>query len=715
MHAPELQPPLFRRTGMIELLLLLTLAAVAPADEPPVKGRLCWTPKGECVDTSGTSIRFTPADAERLFVWRTADGVRVVIGRAAAGADSVDVAAKDLRTIAVAIGGNARRGWPADTRFVLRQGKAAAWEWSVPALQVKALREIAVPAGDYELAIGAPRHKLNRRRLPVRQNVALSDIELEPLPAVSGRFVQRKGEETLPVAGANIVRDEGKVEASSGVDGTFRIELAEPLPKQLLVLHPSLATHLLELERLQPENDLGDIALSSGVKVVLQISRPEEGAEKVRVRVLRDAGRYELVPLTSHELPVGQEELVLSNLARGKYHVVLEGDDPLEYQHEELEVGENETRESFAIKPYRLRGSVRFGDEPLREGSVELSSRPWRRQGGQMPLDASGNFGGTLWQHGKLSGFIKGEAIGSGLPVSSPEMGSDPSEWKIELKRRLIEGVVVDAASGQPLPGVSMDLKVRSGDTRSFRSLNTSVKVDEAGRYRITAVQDGTYDIVVQHASRTPVKRSVELRPNDGSQRIDFRLEEGLETRIELVWPDGRPVTAAMVIEGMARDGHNPERLFSTDGAGRLTVRSAPRERRTLFVLPREGSFAVVRIDAPAAGAEPKTMRVVVPAATGSIGVTIRNAKDEPLNAIVLMRYNGEWIPYPAVGRLRFERRGVGSIRFQNMPPGAYELWAVKPPGDHAPHVTAPPPLAPVLVGLAGGEESAVLTAHEPR
>jgi hypothetical protein len=74
----------------------------------------------------------------------------------------------------------------------------------------------------------------------------------------------------------------------------------------------------------------------------------------------------------------------------------------------------------------------------------------------------------------------------------------------------------------------------------------------------------------------------------------------------------------------------------------------------------------------------------------------------------MLMRFNGEWVPYSVVARLRATRSGPGQTRIDLLPAGAYELWGVRKSGSaFTPSPTfAPPAREPVRVGLSGGEQS---------
>jgi len=95
-----------------------------------------------------------------------------------------------------------------------------------------------------------------------------------------------------------------------------------------------------------------------------------------------------------------------------------------------------------------------------------------------------------------------------------------------------------------------------------------------------------------------------------------------------------------------------------------------------------------------------------VPAPAGAITIHIKDWEGKPSFGRTEMRYNGEWVPYSAIGRMQAARLGTGSTRLTSLPAGVYELWAapVRSMEDSA------PPRPPVRVGLSAGEQSVDIT-----
>jgi hypothetical protein len=227
--------------------------------------------------------------------------------------------------------------------------------------------------------------------------------------------------------------------------------------------------------------------------------------------------------------------------------------------------------------------------------------------------------------------------------------------------------------------------------------LYSTVHVEDGGAYAIAAVKDGTYDLKAHAPEHVEMKITIEMTDRDESKTVDFPLGSGIEQVVEFVWSGGQPVGGSTVVEGTARDGHNPERIYSTDAAGRLRLRMAPGERRTLVILPREGSFAIAEISAPEKP-DAAPLQVVVPPPAGSLRVKI-DWKGKPATfGAMAMRYNGRDLPASAILRLPVEPVEGGGSRYRNLPAGAYEIWI---PGGTA-----------ARVGLTAGEESVELAAR---
>lgn len=127
-----------------------------------------------------------------------------------------------------------------------------------------------------------------------------------------------------------------------------------------------------------------------------------------------------------------------------------------------------------------------------------------------------------------------------------------------------------------------------------------------------------------------------------------------------------------------------------------------------LYVLPREGSLAVARVSEAAAGERPLRIEVLPPA--GTLQLELRDTDGNAADAFILLRYNGEWIPYPVSGRMRSARTAKGKREINGLPAGAWEVWALAPSKVPGPVPNVVPSHPPVRVGIASGVTKAEVT-----
>lgn len=673
---------------------------------PAPSGSLCFQGSSQpCIATSGDAVEVTAADAPRDYVWSSADGKRIVFGTVAAKATAVRFGDGALRHVSLSLSGDRGRGWPVDTKLLLG-GKTPRWAWTVPAAAISKLRDLAIPAERLGLTIVAPHHYDARRSLGSEGPVDLASIQLKPLPLVHGRVVRLEEGKKVEVAGANLLRDDGKIATSSGVNGAFSVEITQPIPNQLLVAAPGLATLVVPFS--DPSNepasdvDLGELVFDRGCSLTVTIERPAS-VEALKLRLLKEVERqYELAPIATRELGAKDAAATFDDLSSGKYVVVAEGTAPLERMSKTITLRDESVKETLTIAPFRLFGKARFGEDPLPNLKIDFTRRDWRAG---LTTDESGEFDTVMWQPGEQYAGISGSDIGTVVVVKTPVLGADPTEWNIDIPKRLIDGRIIDAETKQPIPDVQVQARTTSGDQRGY----FAVRPKEDGTFRIVAPRDGSYDIVVTHPQHIPETRSIEIGPDTPSQRLEILLQRGIETKLEFVTVGGLPMELVQVLEGVARDGHNPDRLFTADVHGRLTVRTAPGQQRTLYAIEYAGgSFTTVHIDARSKPSD-VPVRVVMPPAEGSLVVETVDANEQPVPAATLMRFNGEWLPFPVVARIgaRFVTNGV--VRFPKLPAGSYELWAVRATRDYTGPLNQPS-VPPVRIGVTAGEQKVRLT-----
>jgi len=484
----------------------------------------------------------------------------------------------------------------------------------------------------------------------------------------------------VPAAGAMIVRPDGKIVTTTNEEGSFRAELEAPVPDLLRVIYGDFGSKVVTFGReFRGDTDLGTIRLAAGHTMTLHVRRPEALAKETLHLSVVDMNRYRTSTATieSRELKrAADDDVVIRDVSPGTYAATISGSDPLERLSVNIEMKDADVERTLTIAPYRLDGSARIGSDPIDAASIGFSDRSgWRAQ---LPI-AQGHFGGMLWQSGVLHGWV--QLNGASIPVESPELGTNPSTWEISLPDRRIAGRIVDAESGQPIEGATLDVQfaTAAGAHGGFPG-----RVDADGTYGVLATTIGAYELHVGAPGHINDVARFDVGDSEGTQRHDFLLARGIETVLEVVTAAGQPVAGAMVFDGAS--------WSNTDDNGHLSIRSNPGDARTAYVLPRQGSFAIAHFTASDDG---RVVQAVVPPAVGALQI-LAKAPAQRAAMVTVIRFNGELLPVPVSQRLPWER----------LPAGVYEAWKVilPPGGTEARVANWVPSTPPARAGVSGGK-----------
>src|SRR4029079_10931957 len=315
--------------------------------------------------------------------------------------------------------------------------------------------------------------------------------------------------------------------------------------------------------------------------------------------------RHEYTPIRTFVMAGKEGDFAFADLAPGAYHVIVSGEGPLEHLSAGVKMGDKDEEKSIAVAPFRVEGTAKIGQRPIAEGIVGMNDRTRWEEG--MPI-RDGKFGGVLWQTGAPEhAWIQTDEAHETL--KPPELGADPTGWTIELKDRRVAGRVFDAETKQPVEHAELRIETATAHSRGYMS----GKGQPDGSYAVVTAEDGTYTLKVSAPGYMAETAKFDFAETDrDSQSHDFALTRGVAATLEVLTPAGQPIAEAMIVDGVNSDGHNPDRFFSTGPDGRATVQMKPNEVRTLWVIPREGSFAVARVSA---GEKPG--QIVVPPPAG--------------------------------------------------------------------------------------------------
>lgn len=556
-----------------------------------------------------------------------------------------------LVNLSFSMRGDRARGWPVKTKVALTS-PAFTKELTIEAADVRKPLTLQLPPGMYQLTIAAEHHRVYRRTLDLSEDASLPEIALAAIPAISGKVVARQRDMEIPMAGAQILAGTKQL-TTTNEQGLFHVDLPEdPTPDSITATHTGWAPATVPLfENLVAEHELGTIVLPRGVVVTIELDRRDDERKPLTVTLLGKRTN------ATEDVKPGQKDVAFPGIPPGDYRVMVKGTQPLEWMTEEktFAVNDDDLDHKVEIAPYRLDGRVIVGNDALRGGGTAEISGPggtWRA-----PLDIGddGRFGGILWQPGKVSASLKTALSPTPIVETSPDLGNDPSQWNIILKRRSIEGHVYDITTKEPVTNARVEVTVTVSDRKSESTLG----VQKDGTFTVPAIQNGRYDIRVTSADHADYRRVLTLGKDEETQTAEFPLEGGVEVEVWFAWPNGDPVAGARVL---AYDG----KMMTTDKDGRVVLRLHERETRGLTVLPRQGSFAMVDVSAPRGAAK---MQFTVPPPAGSI--RIRTSLPGP----VAINYRGRELPSAVFQYLRADSGEPGVMRLVHLPAGEYTIY----------------------------------------
>ncbi|MFL6245146.1 MAG: carboxypeptidase regulatory-like domain-containing protein [Thermoanaerobaculia bacterium] len=641
-------------------------------------------------------MRVVPEQTIRSFVWISADAAITVAGFIPAGASEVLLADEMLATnkLIVSPSDASRR---IATSFELRCGESA-WKWSLPRLQKQAMT-LMHPAGDCKLMVGADGYKTTETALTAPD---AGMVFLRRLPVISGSVIDAVTH--TPIGRAEIFLPEGDLLATTDQSGRFRVPMDRSWPVRLRVEAIGRASHMVDVPKAIADVDL-PIVLSAGGSVVVTLAPPlgHEAVQWEARRIIDDA-KDEKVRFG--DIAAGQSTTTVEGLEAGPYRIILLGEAPLQRIAVSLRVLEAMTVETTVeIEPARLELEVLRGGKPFGGAEVEFVFRDgpamWRSK---LSVDDEGRKAEEIWQRGDYLAAVSSW-------VDSQRLDSEGTvTWKLEVPDRIIRGRVTDAATGQPIANVSVSLALTDeggdsmGRARSGADGVYEFKMVRNGSYVLRASLDGYEEL------RTP---SALLAEDTVVETRDLAMRAASGPTVRAVNAVGMPL-ASVPVYVATRNG--VQFAGSTNNDGRLTLAIDADDRGVAYVLPRSGSFGMVRF-APASESASEDVVVTVAEGNATLEVHAISTNGDPIGGMAfLMRVNGIPVP-PEVKEALSRYQGwpsqsdaSGRLLLSHIPPGRYEIWPLASREDYVAVMSPTPPPAPVNVTVTPGHQVAELT-----
>ncbi|HYI10935.1 MAG TPA: carboxypeptidase-like regulatory domain-containing protein [Thermoanaerobaculia bacterium] len=588
------------------------------------------------------------------------------------------------------------------------------WQWRLGETQIGSPLTIGGPEGEYEALIAADGYVRARRRLTLTRAGAASVMKLEPLPVLSGRIVDDAT--GAPVAGAMIAAD-ATARAISDAAGRFALRVdPEEWPKSLSVAAAGYAEATVAAPLAHASLALGDTRISRGgavvvqlvVQPVVQLHQPSPGAVvAVELRRLEARG-HRLGAVVKSAAPAGpalESTLRFDGVEPGEYLVLARGHEEWEQAGEPVSV--EAARESPAvlrIVPFALSLEAAFEGAPLEHARVVIRNRDmlWS---GAVTLDDSGKAAIVLWQGGRLNATVEAAGLAPYLERRTIA-GDEDAEWRLDVPTLEIAGRVVNAATGEPVPHAALALATECAEGYSF-----GLKGDGAadGTFRFAPVCHGRHTLKAAARGFPPSEIAYVFAEPEQTRRLTVKLDPAAPVKLSVIDGRGAPVTGASVMDfsGLQPIGRA---VTDTSGVARLMVPEGA--VRDVYVFPRNGSFGFIQLTS---GTREASLRVAD--GTSRLVLKAESAAHEPIPDVsVVVRYNGKVLPFEVLRVLerthgsRATSARDGTITFNLMPPGIYELWPAGSEQELRALAAGTGPAAPVRLAAGAGDSLATLT-----
>lgn len=647
-----------------------------------------------CVDAIASPAPVSPAEHERMFRWIDPAG-SIVLGTIPPRGDRAVPAATEV--VRVRLTSSAPSRWPAEVILTIRRGERT-WRIPVTTAQVEKPIVLRVDAGTYALHAESAGHRRTEAQFTTSKPAVDVAVKLHPLPQMTARVVTRDRE---PIPGAIAARLSGEVIAVA--DGTGRLTFdvdPEQWPETIAISAAGFGTATVPIPRARVSADLFDVVLTSGSKLEVTLEQ-ENGDTPVTLELYKRT--YDVpddTPIATKIVDAAESAATFADIAAGTYVLRARGSESTQRFGMKFSVRDGEEKKIvLPLRSSTLAIQTLLGEAPLASARVELFSLDglWREA---FRGDASGRVQLRLWQLGKISATVSAEpTLTVPFRASQTFASGEDADWTIRVSTRKVRGRIVDASSDAGVKEANVALQVKG-------QYSAIVTTDSDGRFVFTSVVPGQHTVSAAADGYQHDTVHYTFLESEEAHEVTVPLRPAAVARLTVRDASGAPIANALVLDfaGSALTG---ERVTGADGEVAIPV--PPGETREVFVIPRDGSFAVGRIRAG-------KNALNVPPAAATIVVTSRTTAQQPIPQVwVALRYNGIAVPFEVQQALARQQGAVpvsgvdGRIILRQMPLGVYEMW----PAGSAEEVRAVTaglgPDAPVRIVARPGLNEAVL------
>ena len=394
-------------------------------------------------------------------------------------------------------------------------------------------------------------------------------------------------------------------------------------------------------------------------------------------------------------------------LKSGVYQVLVRGPKSTEQFAMKFVIGSGDTRRAaIVIDPVIVTGRVILGGSGAGPGNVSLRHNEFRWHA-TIDVAPDGSFRVPLWQRGTYLYAARAATMTTAYSGTVDLTGDSPISFPIEIPAGRITGIVRDAKSGAAVGGASIALQSESAGSAQHLNVTTN----EVGRFEFTGLRWGRQTVrIVSPRYLEPSPIAFELDAAANERALDVHLDPGKLTSVMVIDADGHPAANVSVFAVTAARRRS---RATTDENGSVRLPVPTSEAATLFAIPNEGAFAVMRLNPT--NVEPVTLHL--PRAGSSLRIRARTTNGQPMPPFsLLLRYEGEIMPLviseelAAVQGLQFATNEASEAYLPNIPSGRYEFWPYRTPDEAEAIIeTSRDVTPPIQIDVRPGENTIVV------
>ena len=648
---------------MIPTLALLLLATVDPPAAPPAPGTLCITASEHCQDTSGDTATVAAAAVERTYVWRRSDATEIALGTITPGTATLTW---PKRAVQIRVRDHAQSEAVKELAVVVARGSHQ-WQFALRAREAAALARLFLTSDEkHTLTAIAPNRK--EARVHITPERRTYEVNLMPRPAISGRVVDKRTRKGIVGAVLIAVPTEAAV-AITDFAGQFVFEPADEWPTALRIHAPGYGRKVVPAPAAMTTAALPWTELSPAGTLLLSV-RHDADVEAELATVAED----ERTSIATKIIKPEEGSVRFEDLDEGEYELRLSGAGPFERYVKTVAVkAEETTSETVELGPVPLDIHVTRETRGVPGARLEIKHMD-PRWGTEATTGEDGHVQGALWQQGAFVAFVTTPGSAGAHIARKSLSGVREIEWRIAIEGGNVTGAVFDAREKFPIARANVSLKTKKANGAQELTAVT----DEKGEFRFRYVPEGRQSLTVRTTGYTLSEETFELGPQLRDRHIRVELVPAEALTVRVVNSYGAPLVGVTITDQSGA----PNAHWSTDAEGRAMVPIRRGESKTLFVLPREGSFAISTVAMPEKGDAPAEQQIVVPRGDVTIDVRTQDGSGQVVpDVALLLRHEGVVIP-ERVAQLMFQLHGnmlqtgkSGSTQLRNLPVGSYELW----------------------------------------